>query len=606
MISSKKIEQMAINAIAGLITDKCPRLITNMATNDKTPMVDGDISIYKTEDTKNENFIGKVPVQVKGKTFVNIPNNVAYSIKVSDLRHYLRSGGIIYFVVAINQKKEKVIYYTPLSVVKLQKLISSLDSKQKSVSIRLSKFPTETNKIMDVIRNFYETINKQHSFADKETHPLEYWQSDPNFKGISINAVCHGSEQPTQLELVNSINSHENYVYVNLANCPIPIPASNENIKLGLLKQGDGPVKVGDTIYYDNFTVIHVGQEAQIQFGEAFRLTFFYEEKRNSEFLYTCPAKISQVLKALSFIKAAKLKRECCIGDLMMPNFDLNISIEEIERQETQIKDLTELLNTLHIDVDEIEYNKLSQKELNNLYLLYKGIIKGEISQNNSVKEDFDQSIICQIPIGNKSIHVLVTKERDGNKIEDYFNLQDRVLFLETTEGQFLPSTPYDYLKYEDFCQILNINYHYITEVHKDLYEKYPPIIYNAINTLNKVLSAFDKSNNKRLLQAAIELNEWLQDKEIEGISPYAKMLCNLEIACRSRKITEEERKSLYKIVLDSTDPIDRFSAYVLLGDTQGAKAIFDELSKDRQEYFKIQPIYHLFEKIESRELKKD
>lgn len=95
MKSPKKIEQAAINAISDLITDKCPLLIANMATNDKTPLTDGDISIYKTEDTKNENFIGKVPVQVKGKTFANIPNKVTYSIKVNDLRHYLNSGGII-------------------------------------------------------------------------------------------------------------------------------------------------------------------------------------------------------------------------------------------------------------------------------------------------------------------------------------------------------------------------------------------------------------------------------------------------------------------------------------------------------------------------------
>lgn len=597
IIPSKKIEQMAIGAIERLITDTCPLLITNMATNDKTPLTDGDISIYRTEDIKNENYIGKVPVQVKGKTFVNIPNNATYSIKVSDLRHYLRSGGIIYFVVAINQRKEKVIYYTPLSVVKLQKLISSLDSKQKSVSVRLSKFPTETNKIMDVIRNFYETINKQYSFADKETHPLEYWQNHPNFKGISINAICHGSKQPSQIELLNSINSHENYVYVNLDNCPIQIPTSNENIKLALLKHGNEPIKVGDTIYYDNFTIIHAGQEVQIQFGNAFTLTFFLEARRDREFRYTCPSKISQVLKALSFIKAVKTARECSIGEVLMPDFDLNISIEEIERQETQIKDLAELLNTLHIDADEIEYNKLSQKELDNLYSLYRGIVKGEISQN-TVKEDFNQSIICQIPIGNKTIHVLVTKEREGNKIEDYFNLTDRVLFLETTDGKYWPSTPYDCLSDEDFCHILNINYHYITDVHKDLYEKFPPIIYNAINTLNKVLKAFDKSNNKRLLQAAIELNEWLQDKEIEGISPYSKILCNLELACRSRKITEKERKSLYKIVSDSTEPIDRFTAYVLLGDTQGASDVFNELCKECQEHLKTQPIFHLFEKM--------
>lgn len=602
--SPLKIERMAINAIDALITDCCPLLVANVATNDKTPLTDGDISIYSKEEIKNENFIGKVPVQVKGKTFVNIPQPLTYTVKVNDLRHYLHSGGILYFVVAINSKHEKVIYYAALSVVKIQNTLSQLESSQKSVSIRFSKFPTDKDRIMDIVRNFYEDIRKQYSFSNTEPQPIEYWQNNPHFKGVSFNGICYGSNKPSKIEFIESVNAHDNFLYVNLDNAPIPIPASNENIKLGLFNKREEPVKVGDKVYYDNFTIIRDDREAQIQFGNAFVYTIYLKENKSSEIKYTCPSKIPQILKALSFIKAVKKERQCDIGGLLLKDFEIETTIEEIERQEKQIQNIAELLTTLHVDVDEIDYRKLSSQDFSNLNLLYRGIVNKEISKNFKVEEEFEHSIVCNIPIGDKCVQVLVIKETEGNRIEDYFGFtKDYVLALETTDGKFIPSTPYTLLTPVDFNQILNINYHNITDVYQYLYDRFPPILEDAIKTLNKVLIAFDKSKNKHLLKAAIELNAWLQEKDIENISPYAKILSNLEIAYRYRSITAEEKKSLYKVVLDATESLDKFTAYVLLGEKNEATAIFEGLCQDCQEHFKTQPIYSLYENLGKKDI---
>ena len=600
--SPLKIERMAINAIDTLITDCCPLLVANVATNDKTPLTDGDISIYSKSEIKNENLIGKVPVQVKGKTFANIPMPLTYTIKVNDLRHYLNSGGILYFVVAINGKHEKVIYYASLSVVKIQNTLSKLESSQKSIAIRFSKFPTDRDRIMDIVRNFYEDIKKQYSFSNTEPHSLEYWQNDPHFKGVSINGICYRSDKPSKLEFIESVNAHDNFLYVNLDNAPIPIPASNENIKFGLFDKREDPVKVGDKVYYDNFTIIRDDREAQIQFGDAFVYTVYLKENKNSEIKYTRPSKIPQILKSLSFIKAVKIEKQCDIGGLRLNDFEIETSIEEIECQEKQIQNITELLTTLHIDVDEIDYRKLSPQDFSNMSLLYRGIVNKEISKNFRVKEKFEHSIVCNIPIGDKSVQVLVIKETEGNRIEDYFGLtNDHVLALETTDGKFILSTPYTILNPDDFNQILNINYDNLTDVYQYLYDRFPPIIDDAIKTLNKVLIAFDKSKNKHLLKAAIDLNAWLQEKDIENISPYAKILSNLEIAYRHRSITAEEKKLLYKVVLDATDSLDKFTAYVLLGEKNEATAILAGLCQDCQEYYKTQPIYNLFENLETK-----
>ena len=99
-------------------------------------------------------------------------------------------------------------------------------------------------------------------------------------------------------------------------------------------------------------------------------------------------------------------------------------------------------------------------------------------------------------------------------------------------------------------------------------------------------------------MRTAIGLNEWLQDKEIEDISPNAKKLSTLEIAYRHRELTKIERKFLYNIVAEAQEPLDILYAYILLGDIKGANDTFNDLCDDCKNYFKHQSIYYLFENM--------
>lgn len=52
-IFSNRVEKMAIKAIDDTITDKCPLLVANILSNDKTPLFDGNILIYRTINYRN-------------------------------------------------------------------------------------------------------------------------------------------------------------------------------------------------------------------------------------------------------------------------------------------------------------------------------------------------------------------------------------------------------------------------------------------------------------------------------------------------------------------------------------------------------------------------
>ena len=64
-----QIEEWGADAVKAAIS-KTDTLHAFIDKNDKRPFWDGEVFIYKSNDWRNINFIGKVQVQVKGKLLV--------------------------------------------------------------------------------------------------------------------------------------------------------------------------------------------------------------------------------------------------------------------------------------------------------------------------------------------------------------------------------------------------------------------------------------------------------------------------------------------------------------------------------------------------------
>lgn len=60
----KKIEQDAVNAV-NLCFRGVNRVSADILTNDKTPCVDGSISLYSSEAMSNITLVGNIDVQVR-------------------------------------------------------------------------------------------------------------------------------------------------------------------------------------------------------------------------------------------------------------------------------------------------------------------------------------------------------------------------------------------------------------------------------------------------------------------------------------------------------------------------------------------------------------
>ena len=114
---------MAVSAVVDSIS-KTDVLSPFINDGDKEPSWDGNIYIYE-DKRKKKDGIKKVPVQVKGERRKRISPKKApkFSVEIIDLDNWLNDGGVVLFVVLIDESGEnKAIYYSSLLPVLIRHL----------------------------------------------------------------------------------------------------------------------------------------------------------------------------------------------------------------------------------------------------------------------------------------------------------------------------------------------------------------------------------------------------------------------------------------------------------------------------------------------------
>ncbi|MBT1683779.1 DUF4365 domain-containing protein [Curtobacterium flaccumfaciens] len=96
------IEQLGVIAVTS-DASRCPRLKAYIGTNDKTPITDGHIDLYSNTGEKKDDIIGRVEIQVKGRSRQkpvkkNKPT-ISYAVDRADIEYFRKNGGGIYFYV---------------------------------------------------------------------------------------------------------------------------------------------------------------------------------------------------------------------------------------------------------------------------------------------------------------------------------------------------------------------------------------------------------------------------------------------------------------------------------------------------------------------------
>ena len=127
VLDSFDIEKIATHKIEELVLKNRDFLSPYINSNDRTPLWDGSIYIYSSNQKTNGTFEGKIDVQIKGRQVENFKENNIYQFKVEALKGYQKEikGTLLLVVDFINIDNYKV-YYCNLLPVDLYQILKNL------------------------------------------------------------------------------------------------------------------------------------------------------------------------------------------------------------------------------------------------------------------------------------------------------------------------------------------------------------------------------------------------------------------------------------------------------------------------------------------------
>lgn len=268
-----QIEQWGVDAVANAlsVTDTLQRFFKE---NDKTPLWDGEIFIYKNNGWKNENFIGKVSVQLKGKLATKEELSkeiISYPVGIVNLENYKKNGGTIYFVTQINKRNtsQKVVYYETLTPQKISTYIKGKE-QQESCTIKLKRLPKNKYKIQTIFHNFYPNSR----FGNIPPISLDELSTRKDVVKIT-SSIMEFLPKNKKISPIDVLLNNEVYWTAELSNSPIPIPIElTPDMQLAFVSKDGLPSIIVNGEKYDNYLSITRTRSSTIfKFGESTTLT---------------------------------------------------------------------------------------------------------------------------------------------------------------------------------------------------------------------------------------------------------------------------------------------------------------------------------------------
>jgi len=181
-MNTNKIERAAVRVVEEYI-DKCPKLEPYITSNDKTPIWDGDIYIYKNESHCVGNFLYRVPLQIKGTT--NIEED-SFRIEREYLEGFKADRGCAFFLCQIGEESHRIFY----ALLSTDKITDLLQTNNKTIVVELNIIPTNHQVLEQEVILFAEKRNKVKidNPAPKEIKSLvNSFQENNTLKKLKIN-----------------------------------------------------------------------------------------------------------------------------------------------------------------------------------------------------------------------------------------------------------------------------------------------------------------------------------------------------------------------------------------------------------------------------------
>lgn len=592
--NSSNIEKAAVSKL-DFILARSHLLQPLLYSNDKTPSWDGEVIVYGRKRHRKDDFLGKVPVQIKGTAKKLISNNASFNCQVSDLRNYYLEGGCIFFLISVDMSSDDcTIYYSSLHVIDLKKTLDKA-KHQKSISIKLEKFPQNDYKeIESIFFSFINESRKQKSFINKDLPSLEsVLQSQSNVESLSFDVFGVGLNEDNIGTFITSGN-REFYLYAKVKDFDVEIPV--DTIK-PIMYASSFPetVSVKEKKYYSSYESIYKNGKSFIRIGKA--ISIFSDKDNNVLNIEFKPSGyLSEIIRDITFIIDMIERKEISLGNVQIildsnQDIDLTILKEDLEHYQN----LQRVLSLLGINGD-LQCDNLSNGDVANIRLLLDVFL---YNKRIPFKEEREPMTYGPMVIANLSIWLWGSKcEDEKYQIENFFNPRMFTIYAPDDKKRSNPilASHYLLLNKNAFIHASNMNTKSIIDEINLM--KHHPLLNQLVNLMMlKILLAYDEQEikNGQFLELAMKICDWLSLDGNEKGSP-ALRLNQLQIEKRQRNLTVQEIIELGSYTDKKYSPDIRCGAFLLMGYPGDAEKCFNEMSKEEQNNFVQYPINHFRE----------
>ena len=589
-MNKKQIEEAGIAALTSYFS-RCEHIDSFLDHNDKTPLWDGKLCLYKNSSHSNENYIGDVKVQVKSHNKSINKQSIKHSVNVVDLNTYNRNGGLVYFVSYIGDESNPRLYYRLLTQTILKKYIK-LAAGKASINITLSLLPEIREDFENQLIAFFYDCSKQTTSYDKDIVQMSDFMKLPGVH--KFNVTAHSFKPITDFK--EYLRHNEVYLYA---------VDDDNNIKYAI---GDGPCKLlignngvkdfyaGEYRFNSSYVVIEDSDKYILTIGNGFIVTEISKVGEQCQTKYTLkPCLSRQKLREVEFLLAAHRAQEFSVEQLHFRFNNPLLSdeiLEDYERNVQILKEFHELLDTLHIKKD-LDFESITEEQRNTLYALYHTIVKKE-----QIELEKPLETIQKICIGGINILLLcVNVDEKIYTIEDFFNATESYSVGRPNEEKYIVS-PISLLSYADLSIVDNIDYEKILPTYIALSKDNSEIYKLANNDLLKLLLAYDRTDGKKqeLLDAATTIAQWLVNSE-QITENFTNKLNLFQCVKRHRQLTEIELDELCGIAEECKTEDGKAAALLLSDNMNAAKRHYHNLNKETRDLFDSLPIYHFMDK---------
>jgi len=577
-MNSNSIEQIAVAHLTMKIAI-CEHLKADINQNDKTLSWDGHVEVYGSTGNKKADFVGRCPVQVKGKSVSNNElrkQNISYSVDVDDLRNYLNDGGVIYFVIGISatDKEQCRIYYSVLLPFDINQILNNLKDKQKTRSVQLSSFPPKQEQIEEIFRYFL--VHKHHQFGKPFLNGIDIIKND----GETSYSILAKSP-------MHFLDGTPKYVYKNLPdNVFIPVekimPIEIE------LKNAPVDVSVDDQRFFQDvkltFAKGNVLKKLELNKG----LFIKVNSKGNmANVKVTKNCTVAQYIKNLEFLIALAEGKILKLGNLAIgSNPKMNDEVSVLEGELNFYKKVAQLFERLNIK------KRLVVREFSNDMCKKIDFLFGAIIEEKSFEDKNAEPAMGGFEIGRIRCFILRIKKNNNEVgyINPFENNNAKCEMAIAGDNERFSASLFVTFNKEDFLKYDNIDYVAMAESIKSV--EYSEDYGTAVDYfILNLLSAYDKRKSAEMLDCAIEVSSWLC-KQSPNVVRY---LNKMQSIFRKRPLSDEESEIILNIRDDSVNSWEILTGCaILLHEKHTYKHCLEKLPRGRKKEFLKYPISHL------------